>query len=131
MSYFHIDLAELEARMRSLRAESLPRVISKAQTQSERDGYARQDRFFEAGLAAHIEMARLLNEGCGAKMVGATVGAHIGNVISNTLIASDDPATCWGAIQWTIQNTLMALNGQGEGVTTSEAEVTKTFGGRC
>lgn len=132
MSYTYFDLAEIEAAMRKMRETDLPVQLASTEDAYTKIGYLAQDRFFEAGLAANLEMFRLLNENRDPTFVGKTIGAVVGGVILNTLSASPAPHTCWTAIIETLNIAISALGDDGHpAVRGSHVEITGTVGGRA
>lgn len=132
MTYVHFDLAEYEQALRQVRDATLPIVIAQAKSDRERDGYLVQDRFFDAQLAALIEMMRLLNEGRSADYVGRAVGQLLGNIGLNTLAASEDPSACHATMAATIEASLQHLAGATPaGFHVGQVTLNGTKGGRA
>lgn len=132
MAYTHYDLTEIETLMREMRAANLPQRIASSDNAESKIGYLAQDRFFEATVAAQLEMFRLLNEGRDPSFVGKTIGAFVGGLIVNTLAASPDPQACWSAINGTMLLSMSALGEEeSPAVSVAYTEVIGTPGGRA
>lgn len=131
MDHVHYDLAQVEAQMRGLRASLMPSILEAAEP-ADRSILELQDRFFEAQLAGHLEMVRLLNEGRSPHEVGHVVGVFVAAIVINALRASPGPETCWAQIIAALSRAIPALNGEADaGVVYGETEVIGTRGGRA
>ena len=132
MAYTHYDLTEIEAMMRQMRADNLPERLASAESAETKIGYLAQDRFFEATVAAQLEMFRLLNEGRDPSFIGKTIGAFVGGLIVNTLAASPDHQVCWSTIKGTMLLSMGVLgDDESPTVSVSFVEVRGTQGGRA
>jgi hypothetical protein len=132
MSYVHFDLKQVETTMREMREASLADLLAATTCAETKVGYLAQDRFFEAHVAAQVQMMGLLNDNRSPVFVGNTIGSFVGNVIVNTIAASAEPEACWDAIMRTMQQSVGALNEDGpQGLSCVSAEIYGTSGGRA
>lgn len=124
MAHVHFDLDEAARKMRKMRDDTVLVILASARSDTTRDGYIAQDRFFETLISAQVEMLRMLNDGRDARFVGTTVGAIVGTIITNTLLASDDEAACLAALQRSLDRSFdRYYHGATEGVVVVETTV--------
>lgn len=132
MSYSYFNPHEVEAAMREMREAALGKVLAHASSASEKTGYLQQDRFFEAQLAAQLQMISLLNENVMPDRIGKVVGSFVGTVIVNTISASADPETCWKGLNRSMMRMVQMLDGdEHEDMHKAAIEIVGTHGGRA
>ena len=132
MAYIHFDIQEIEATMRNLREVALGKLLVSTSTASAKTCYLQQDRFFEAQLAAQLQMFALLNEQVAPGRIGKVIGSFVGTIIVNTLSASSDPETCLAELHETMNRIINVLSVNGSpDVHKVTTDIVGTAGGRA